>query len=71
MNSIENDARRIAELGGPAAVAKRISEESGCPVSVQRVHNWQSRGVPPAVKLRHPQLFLPGMVAADVSQVSS
>lgn len=26
---------------------------------VQRVQNWKTRGIPPAVKLERPDLFLP------------
>jgi hypothetical protein len=45
----------IAALGGPAKVASELGW------SVQRVHNWKARGIPPAVKLARPDLFLPGM----------
>lgn len=47
------DAARIKELGGPAKVAKLVGARS-----TQRVQNWIHRGIPPAVKLLHPALFL-------------
>ena len=49
----------ITELGGPLKVAERLglAKEGG----VQRVQNWKYRGIPPAVKLEHPELFLPEM----------
>jgi hypothetical protein len=53
------DWELITELGGPAKVAELLdySKEGG----VQRVQNWKHRGIPPAVKLARPDLFLPGM----------
>lgn len=61
-----NDAARIKELGGATVVARLLAGRTGKPVSVQRVHNWASRGIPPAVKLDHPDLFV-GPVQADSS----
>lgn len=57
MKSIKHpDAARIKELGGPAALAKRLNfQEKG---AVQRVQNWLTRGIPPAVKVQHPELFM-------------
>lgn len=51
-----SDKDLIERLGGPSAVAKLLGYESnGGP---QRVHNWTKRGIPAAVKLAHPQLFM-------------
>lgn len=54
--SAMSDADVIARLGGPAAVARALNypPHNG----VQRVHNWMKRGIPPAVKLQRPDLFL-------------
>lgn len=51
-----SDAKRIQDLGGPATLAKRL----GYPKNggTQRVQNWVKRGIPPAVKVAHPDLFL-------------
>lgn len=56
MNQIEKDVALIASLGGPAKVAEelRYPAEGG----VQRVFNWTTRGIPSAVKLERPDLFL-------------
>lgn len=50
------DAELIAHLGGPTKVAElmKIDKDGG----VQRVQNWITRGIPPKVKLDHPELFL-------------
>lgn len=50
------DWQLILELGGPTKVAEllHLPREGG----VQRVQNWKTRGVPAAVKLAHPKLFL-------------
>lgn len=50
------DAERIASLGGPAKLAELLGFKK--PGSTQRVSNWKSRGIPPAVKLQRPDLFL-------------
>lgn len=52
-----NDRDIIRALGGPSQVARLIGldpQKGG----VQRVANWQTRGIPAAVKLAHPELFL-------------
>lgn len=48
----------ILALGGPAKVAEIL----GLPKNggVQRVQNWKHRGIPPAVKVQYPALFLNG-----------
>ena len=55
MTQTEKDAALIAELGGPAKVAELLSYADG---GVQRVFNWTVRGIPSAVKLKRPDLFL-------------
>ena len=46
----------IVNLGGPAKVARLLNLEDG---GVQRIQNWKFRGIPAAMKLHHPELFLP------------
>ena len=46
------DRELIERLGGTAAVAVSLG------TSYQRVYNWTTRRIPPAVKLEHPELFL-------------
>jgi len=47
------DKALIAQLDGPTLLAKRLGFSSK-----QRVHNWLIRGIPPAVKLAYPKIFL-------------
>ena len=55
--TIENTDKQIIEgLGGPACVAEILGYDKRG--GVQRVHNWLSRGIPPKVKLQHPEIFL-------------
>lgn len=42
-------------MGGPARVAELLGLQKH---GTQRVHNWTSRGIPAAVKLMRPDLFL-------------
>jgi len=39
-------------LGGTTAICKKLGFKK------QRVHNWLTRGIPPAIKLAYPQIFL-------------
>lgn len=56
---LEADRKLIQQLGGPTQLAKLLGfHKSG---SVQRVQNWTVRGIPPAVKLAHPEIFLAGV----------
>lgn len=51
----KTDAELIAEHGGPAALARKLGYAT--PHGTQRVSNWIRRGIPPAVKLEHMELF--------------
>lgn len=55
-NKIKRDAEIIESLGGPAKVAEILGYKM--PYGVQRVSNWRTRGVPAAVKVEWPDLFL-------------
>jgi hypothetical protein len=58
---MKSDSQLIDDLGGPARVAERLGyDKLG---GVQRVQNWKTRGIPPKVKLEHPDLFLRGLTA--------
>ena len=56
-----NDKDLIDHLGGPASLAKLLGyrTESG----TQRVHNWKARGIPAQVKMAHPELLMPALMA--------
>jgi len=56
------DKKLIEDLGGPAKVAELLGYDKHG--GVQRVHNWLTRGIPPKVKLAHPDLFLKQQPAA-------
>lgn len=55
-NSGMNDTELISHYGGPAKLARLLGfpEQGG----VQRIHNWTTRGIPPAVKVQFPEIFL-------------
>lgn len=60
-NQRMNDKDLIEHLGGPASLAKLLGyrTESG----TQRVHNWKARGIPSKVRLAHPELLMPTLMA--------
>lgn len=49
---IDFDRKLIERLGGSVSLAARLG------YTVQRVHNWKTRGVPALVKINHPDIFL-------------
>lgn len=55
-DTLDMDRELIERLGGPAKVAELLGfDKKG---GIQRVHNWKERGIPAAVKLAHPEIFL-------------
>lgn len=59
------DQELIELYGGPAAVARMLNFN---PLGgTQRVHNWKTRGIPAAIKVAFPHIFL-AMPAASESQ---
>lgn len=48
-----SDKDLIESLGGATKLAARL----GPGYSVQRVQNWKDRGIPPQVRLDHPDVF--------------
>lgn len=61
------DAQLIADLGGAAKVAELLGLDKA-KGGVQRVHNWIGRGIPAAVKVAHPDLFLRQPAPATAEQ---
>ncbi|MGC3025808.1 hypothetical protein ACPUER_11750 [Burkholderia sp. DN3021] len=61
---IEADRITIARLGGPARVAELLGygKQQG---GTQRVCNWLARGIPSAVKVERPDLFLSALSTAN------
>jgi hypothetical protein len=59
--NIEADRQLIEQLGGATKVAKQLGLTGAHPV--QRVQNWTVRGIPSAVKVQHPTLFMPNLMA--------
>jgi hypothetical protein len=55
LTETETERALIAAMGGPARVAELLGLQKH---GTQRVHNWTSRGIPAAVKLMRPDLFL-------------
>jgi len=56
MTQATTDRELIERLGGPT----RVAELLGWPKhgGAQRVQNWLTRGIPPAIKVHRPDLFL-------------
>ena len=52
-----SDAELIKSLGGPTRLAELLGYDKAAG-GVQRVQNWTTRGIPAAVKLQRPDLFL-------------
>ena len=61
---MESDKEIIEALGGPAKVAELLKYDKA-KGGVQRVNNWVSRGIPPSVKLKHPDIFLKGLIGGS------
>jgi hypothetical protein len=61
---IERDRQTILSLGGPTKVAQLLGLDK-LHGGAQRVQNWMRRGIPPQVKLDHPDLFLPDLCQAN------
>lgn len=60
---MSTDSDRIDKLGGPAKVAELLGlDKRG---GTQRVQNWKVRGIPPAMKLAHPELFVQDLPASE------
>lgn len=58
----QNDCELIKRYGGPSKLAALLgyAKHNG----PQRVSNWRTRGIPPRVKLEHPDIFLADRKAA-------
>lgn len=52
---MKNDAQLIDDLGGPAKVAEMLGFKAD--TGTQRVHNWKTRGIPAAIRLRFLDIF--------------
>nr|WP_081067001.1 hypothetical protein [Burkholderia multivorans] len=61
---LEADRITIARLGGPARVAELLGYEKHLG-GTQRVCNWLARGIPAAVKVERPDLFLSAVPTLD------
>lgn len=55
-----DDKTRIEQLGGATRVAEMLGYDKDG--GVQRVHNWITRGIPAAVKVQRPDLFMPELM---------
>lgn len=50
------DAELINLHGGPARLAEKLGWHESR--ALQRIHNWRTRGIPAAIKLKYQHLFL-------------
>lgn len=63
MKTPTEDAELIREHGGPSKVAELIGiEKRG---GAQRVQNWMVRGIPAAIKVQFPHLFMPELTRSN------
>ncbi|QEE26382.1 hypothetical protein CS053_08635 [Rhodanobacter glycinis] len=60
------DRALISALGGPVSVCRAIGIDP-YPRGVQRVQNWMERGIPPAVRLAHLDIFGPAPREGEAS----
>lgn len=59
MTNVEADRKLLDELGGPSKVADLVGfPKLGGP---QRVQNWYARGIPAAIRVQRPDLFMRGV----------
>lgn len=67
--SKESDRELIAKLGGPTRVAELLNlPKYG---GVQRVQNWMQRGIPAAMKVDHPAIFMPELAQAHAERAQA
>lgn len=68
MQTNQTDADVISALGGPSKVAELLEMDKRG--GAQRVQNWISRGIPAAIKVKYPEIFMPELVkrATPVAQ---
>jgi len=61
MTALDKDIQIITGLGGPSKVAELLNlpKKGG----QQRVQNWLSRGIPAAIKVERPDLFMPELAS--------
>lgn len=65
MNTLDRDREIIRQHGGPSKVASLIGiDKRG---GAQRVQNWLVRGVPAAIKVKNPHIFMPELLARQPS----
>lgn len=68
-SDIAADAQIIESLGGAAKLAELLGYDKA-KGGVQRIQNWKTRGIPPSVKLAHPELFLTELMEAKRMEAS-
>lgn len=70
MNTLDRDRALIEKLGGPVKLAEALNMGRYGP---QRVSNWNRRGIPSAVKVAYPQIFMPELaqMAASSAQAAT
>lgn len=65
----DDDWALVLALGGPAKVVELLGwTKEG---SIQRVQNWKHRGIPSKVKLKHPSIFLKGLMRQQARRKDS
>ena len=65
MDQIARDRKLIEALGGPTEVARLLGYQKFG--GQQRVQNWLGRGIPPAEKVKRPDLLMPELAQAQAA----
>lgn len=66
---MNEDRALIEELGGPAKVAEMLGYDKR-DGGVQRVSNWLTRGIPAAVKVERPDLFMRHLLSKGAAKTA-
>ena len=68
MNTLDRDRALIESLGGPVKLAQSLNMGR---YGAQRVSNWNRRGIPSAVKVAYPQIFMPELAPTPASRAQA
>lgn len=64
MNTLDRDRHLIAANGGPVKLAEKLNMGTW---GAQRVSNWNRRGIPSAIKVQYPSIFMPELAQAHAA----
>ena len=68
MNTLDRDRQLITANGGPVKLAEKLNMGRW---GAQRVSNWNRRGIPAAVKVQYPAIFMPELAPTPASRAQA